>query len=154
MVMLEKAPSSEPEPWDVEIELVVKASGQPLDLVREAVIFRWLEEGDLRPLRAALIKGYNLGRVILLHLGAMMLGDDGEYCLLDDPKGRQTPHQIVTRQRSGGRPRQQAQNWLRDVNLAAEVMALVKLGSPESKHYENQNYPVSRVGAAPYDFVG
>lgn len=128
--MLKKAPSSQPEPWDVETELLVNVSDQPLDRVREAVILRWLQEGDLRPLRAALIKGNNPGRVVLGYLGAMMLGDDAEYCLLDDLEGRQTPRQIVTRQRCGGHPRQQAQNWLRDLNLAAEVMARIKLGSP------------------------
>jgi hypothetical protein len=78
--------------WDYEAELLAIAHGKSIDECREAVIFKWLVEGDLRPLRAALLRGWVMGRAMQQYLGCMLLDNNEEYDLIDDPTGRQTSH--------------------------------------------------------------
>jgi hypothetical protein len=85
-------------------------------------------EGDLRPLRAALLRGWVMGRAVQQYLGAMLLDNDEEYCDLDDSTGRRTSHMLVVRQRrSGNSPK--PENWVRDLDLVARVRLLVERGA-------------------------
>jgi hypothetical protein len=59
--------------WDTEAELLASANGLTLDECREAVILRWMAQGDLRPLRAALLRGWVMGRVVQQSLGSMLV---------------------------------------------------------------------------------
>jgi hypothetical protein len=113
--------------WDTEAELLTSAIGKSLDECRERVIFRWMEQGDLRPLRAALLRGWVMGRVVQQHLGAMLLDDNEEYCCIDNPTGRQTSHQLIVRQRGPGNPRK-PENFVRDIDLVANMLILMKTG--------------------------
>src|SRR5262249_45081501 len=89
----------------------------------EAVILKWMEEGDLRPLRAALLRGELLGPVIQQYLGAMLLGNDEEFCLIDDSVGRKTSHQLMVRKRGAGPP-YKPENFMRDITLSVNVRIL------------------------------
>ena len=82
------------------------------------VILSWLMAGDLRPLRAALLRGWVMGREVQQRLGSMLLDDNEEYCCIDDPTGRQTSHQLIVRQRGPGNPRK-PENFVRDIDLVA-----------------------------------
>ena len=85
--------------WDTEAKLLASANGLTLNECREAVILKWMEEGDLRPLRAALLRGDMLGRVIQQYLGAMLLDNNDEFCFIDEQTGRKTSHQLIVRKR-------------------------------------------------------
>jgi hypothetical protein len=102
--------------WDTEAELLASAIGKSLDECRERVILRWMEQGNLRPLRAALLRGWVMGRAVQQYLGSMLLDDNEEYCYIDDPTGRQTSHQLIVRQRGPGNPRK-PENFVRDIDL-------------------------------------
>ena len=103
------------------------ANGLSLDECREAVILKWMLAGDLRPLRAALLRGWVMGRVVQQHLGAMLLDDNEEYCCIDDPTGRRTSHQLIVRQRGPGNPRK-PENFVRDIDLVANCMSSEHFG--------------------------
>jgi hypothetical protein len=96
-----------PEPWDGQIEVYLEA-GMTLNRARDKTILTWLKDGDLGPLRAALMAGHIPGRAVLLRLAMMMHPDS-------------RPYRIQVK-RPRGNPRQQAQHWLRDRDLAFEVM--------------------------------
>jgi hypothetical protein len=114
--------------WDTEAELLASANGLPLNECREAVILKWMEAGDLRPLRAALLPGDMLGRVIQQYLGAMLLDDDEEFCFIDEQTaGRKTSHQLIVRKRGPG-PARKPENFVRDLELSAGVRILTRLG--------------------------
>ena len=114
--------------WDTEAELLARAHGMSIDECREAVILKWLMEGDLRPLRAALLRGWMMSRVVQQHLGAMILNNNEEYCLIDDSTGRRTSHQLVVRQRRSGNARK-PENFLRDIELVVKVRLLMERGA-------------------------
>jgi hypothetical protein len=108
--MLKKtAPTTNvPEPWDGQIEIYLEA-GMTLAQARDKTILMWLKkDGDLGPLRAALMAGHIPGRAVLLRLATMM-GPDSQ------------PYRIEVK-RPQGNPRKQAQHWVRDRDLAIEVM--------------------------------
>ena len=113
--------------WDTEAEWLANAQGKSIDECREDVILRWMIEGDLRPLRAALLRGWVMGRVVQQHLGAMLLDNDEEYCLNDDPTARRTSHQLIVRQRGPGNPHK-PENFVRDIDLASNVLILMITG--------------------------
>jgi hypothetical protein len=113
--------------WDTEAELLASANGLPLDQCREVVILKWMEGGDLRPLRASLLRGELLGHVIQQYLGAMLLGDNEEFCFIDDKVGRKTSHQLIVRKRGPG-PAYKPENFMRDIDLLVSVRVLKSLG--------------------------
>jgi hypothetical protein len=113
--------------WDTEAELLADVHGKSIDECREDVILKWLMAGDLRPLRAALLRGWVMGRVVQQHLGAMLLDDNEEYCCIDNPTGCQMSHQLVVRQRGPGNPRK-PENFVRDIDLVANMLILRKTG--------------------------
>jgi hypothetical protein len=119
--------------WDTEAELLASANGLPLEECREAVILKWmLEGGDLRPLRAALLRGDMLGQVIQQYLGAMLLDDNEEFYLIDDQTvGQKTSHQLIVRKRGPGRALK-PENFVRDLKLSADVRVKIRLGLSES----------------------
>ena len=88
--------------WDTEAELLADAHGKSIDECREAVILKWLMAGDLRPLRAALLRGWVMGREVQQHLAAMLLDDNEEYRCVDDPTPLKSSHQLIVRQRGPG----------------------------------------------------
>jgi hypothetical protein len=113
--------------WDAEAKFLARANGVPLDQAREAVILKWMEGGDLRPLRAALLQGELLSPVIQQSLGTMLLGDDEEFCSIDDSVGRKTSHQLIVRKRGPG-PAHKPENFMRDIDLSVWVRVLKSLG--------------------------
>ena len=113
--------------WDAEAELLANAHGKSIDECREAVILNWLMAGDLRPLRAALLRGWVMGREVQQYLGSMLLDDNEEYCFIDDPTGGRTSHQLIVRQRGPGNPHK-PENFVRDIDLIANVLILRKTG--------------------------
>src|SRR5262249_2292872 len=113
--------------WDTEAKFLARMHGLPLDQCREIVIFKWLNEGDLRPLRASLLRGELLGRVIQQYLGAMLLGNDEEFCLIGDSVGRKTSHQLMVRKRGPG-PAYKPENFMRDIDLSVNVGILKAVG--------------------------
>ena len=113
--------------WDTEAKFVASASGLSLDECRELVILKWMEAGDLRPLRAALLRGDMLGQVIQQHLGAMLLDNNEEFCLIDNNVGRKTSHQLIVRKRGPG-PAYKPENFIRDIDLSVNVRILKRLG--------------------------
>jgi hypothetical protein len=113
--------------WDYEAELLASAHGKSIDECRVAVILKWLMEGDARPLRAALLRGWMMPREVQQYLGAMLLDDNVEYCCIDDPTGLQTSHQLIVRQRGPGNP-PKPENFVRDIDLVANMLILMKTG--------------------------
>jgi hypothetical protein len=109
--------------WDTEAKFIARANGLSLDQCREAVILKWMEAGDLRPLRASLLRGELLGPVIQQYLGAMLLGDDEEFCFIDNSVGRKTSHQLIVRKRGPGRA-YKPENFMRDIGLSVSVRVL------------------------------
>src|SRR5262245_17297704 len=113
--------------WDIEAKFLARVHGLPLDQCREVVIFKWMNEGDLRPLRAALLRGELLGPVIQQYLGVMLLRDDEEFCFIDDSVGRKTSHELIVRKRGPGRA-YNPENFMRDINLSVNVRVLKRFG--------------------------
>jgi hypothetical protein len=114
--------------WDTEAKWLASANGLSLDQCREAVILKWMEGGDLRPLRAALLRGDMLGPVIQQNLGAMLLDDNEEFCFIDQQTvGRKTSHQLIVRKRGPG-PARKPENFVRDLERSAGVRILRRLG--------------------------
>jgi hypothetical protein len=108
--MLKKAApeTKAPEPWDGQIEIYLEA-GMTLAEARDRTILMWLEkDGDLGALRAALMAGHVPSRKVLLRLATMM-GPDSQPYRIEVNRGR-------------GNPSKQAQHWVRDRDLAIEVM--------------------------------
>ena len=114
--------------WDTEAELLAEAHGKSIDECREAVILKWLMAGNLRPLRAALLRGWVMGREVQQHLAAMLLDDNEEYRCVDDPTPLKSSHQLIVRQRGPGHP-SKPENFLRDIDLVANTLILMKTGS-------------------------
>jgi hypothetical protein len=94
------------EPWDGQIEVYLEA-GMTLAKAWDKTILMWLKDGDLGPLRTALIAGHIPHRRVLLYLATMMSPDS-------------QPHRIGVR-KGRGNPRQQARHWRRDFDLAMKV---------------------------------
>ena len=117
--------------WDTEVEWLARANDVSIDECQEVVILRWMMEGDLRPLRAALLRGWVMGRVVQQHLGAMLLDNNEEYCCIDNPTGRQTSHQLIVRKRGPGPPLR-PENFVRDLELSAAVRVKMRLGLSRS----------------------
>src|SRR5262245_24849886 len=115
--------------WDTEAKFLARVHGRSLDECREAVILKWLMEGDLRPLRDALLRGRMMPREVQQHLGAMLLDDNEEYRTIDDPTGRRTSHQLVVRQRRSGNARK-PENVVRDIILVVNVRLRMERGAP------------------------
>ena len=113
--------------WDTEVEWLARANDVSIDECREVVILRWMMEGDLRPLRAALLRGDMLGRVIQQYLGVMLLDDNEEFCCIDEPTGRKTSHQLIVRKRGPGRALK-PENLVRDLMLSVAVRVKMRLG--------------------------
>jgi len=108
------------------------ANGLSLDECREAVILKWMLAGDLRPLRAALLRGHMLGRVTQQYLGAMLLDNDEQFCFIDEQSvGRKTSHQLIVRKRRPG-PALKPENFVRDFELPAAVQVKMRLGLSRS----------------------
>jgi hypothetical protein len=113
--------------WDTEAKLLARANGLSLDQCREAVILKWMEAGNLQPLRASLLRGELLGPVIQQYLGAMLLGNDEEFCFIENSVGRKTSHQLIVRKRGPG-PAYKPENFMRDIGLSVSVRVLKGLG--------------------------
>jgi hypothetical protein len=73
------------EPWEAEIGFHIKR-GIDDEKARFFVIFRWMWQGDLRPLSAAIWKGHVIDEEVLTLL-AMMI-DDGRLAVVPGKRGR------------------------------------------------------------------
>jgi len=121
--MTGKRDSSPSTPWDVEAERVQQERNILLGDARDRVAYDWLKNGDVRPLAAWLLNGYEPGYLVRRALGWMLLAEHNAENLpkrIDD-----LPFQLVAKSRHcKGRPPDRAKKT-RDQLLADNVHKLM-----------------------------
>jgi hypothetical protein len=103
--------------WSKLIERVHTDTKWSREFCTNMVIFQFLQEGNLEPLREMLAAGFRPDEKILLYLAEMM-----------DPNGK-TPFRVDTKKRGIGHPTEQAQNFMRDLEIAEAMRCLMKDGA-------------------------
>jgi hypothetical protein len=116
--------------WEMEIALMMRATGLPLEDCQKEVILRWLEKGDVAPLAHFLASGIPLHPHVSTYLAGMlkerhiplMEGRDGQ------AKPVEYPYRLVVRRRGktkGSKPKTD----IRDYVFAGQVrQRMVDLG--------------------------
>jgi hypothetical protein len=80
------------EPWEAEVEHIVRRDGIDPVLTRTFVILRWMHFGDLRPLADAILKEQKFDEAALISLAFM---------ILDNQSAKDFPYRVETKRRSG-----------------------------------------------------
>jgi len=74
------------KPWDFETQFYVDDGANPGG-ARIAVILKWMSQGDLRPLAAAIKEGHHIPKMVLGWLAYMI--DEGQVVVKARARGRQ-----------------------------------------------------------------
>ena len=64
--------------WDVEIAFYVNKREIDPGTARTFTILRWMNCGDLRPLEASIVEGYEIDKAVLNLLADMISGDSSK----------------------------------------------------------------------------
>jgi len=82
------------EPWEIEVSIWIEKKGLDPDVARFLTIGRWMCNGDLRPLSAA-IRNHEVDPAVLSLLAEMI--DDGRLSVRGRRRGRRRPPDTFSR---------------------------------------------------------
>jgi hypothetical protein len=117
---------AKPNWWEADAHMLATLEGCSLAEATDLVIFRWLQEGDLKALAGALKAGHVPAPWILAHIGKMLDPDDGGPELV--------PYQLLAKKRSGkSGPPTKPETVPRDLIATVMVRRLMKDGATQAE---------------------